>query len=231
LRSRESYLPALSKRWLESAAFRQSWLCAHSGGFCGSKRYGRRSQKPPVAYAAVSTQYSTPKWSWAIAPARIRRGTSIIYSLCCHARSSVRTSSNHPALPWKEPPAFIRELKQRPRRAASVLHLLILTSWTAPPVRGDRSISGADCLRTLHRSPVAIRRAQPGRWPGCIARWRAFFDAEHRANPPRFDTRRTIRPIAPIDPIAAVGFLLRARFASRSFRSHRVGESRPDTRD
>lgn len=35
---------------------------------------------------------------------------------------------HHPALPWEGIPAFIRELGLRPRRAARMLHLLILTA-------------------------------------------------------------------------------------------------------
>lgn len=35
---------------------------------------------------------------------------------------------HHPALSWEDMPAFIRDLKQRPRRAARMLHLLILTA-------------------------------------------------------------------------------------------------------
>jgi len=35
---------------------------------------------------------------------------------------------HHPALPWEDMPKFIEELKTRPRRAARVLHLLILTA-------------------------------------------------------------------------------------------------------
>ncbi|MBO2986437.1 tyrosine-type recombinase/integrase [Burkholderia pseudomallei] len=45
---------------------------------------------------------------------------------------------HHPALPWEELPAFIRELEQRPRRAARVLHLLILTATRTNEVRFAR---------------------------------------------------------------------------------------------
>ncbi|TDV04707.1 tyrosine-type recombinase/integrase [Paraburkholderia caballeronis] len=50
-------------------------------------------------------------------------------------RSDVR---HHPALPWEELPAFIRELEQRPRRAARLLHLLILTATRTNEVRFAR---------------------------------------------------------------------------------------------
>lgn len=47
-------------------------------------------------------------------------------------RSQVK---HHPALPWEELPTFIRELEHRPRRAAWVLHLLILTATRTNEVR------------------------------------------------------------------------------------------------
>ena len=50
-------------------------------------------------------------------------------------RSQVK---HHAALPWEELPAFVRELEQRPRRAARVLHLLILTATRTNEVRFAR---------------------------------------------------------------------------------------------
>ncbi|VVE34079.1 tyrosine-type recombinase/integrase [Pandoraea commovens] len=45
---------------------------------------------------------------------------------------------HHPALPWEEIPAFVRELETRPRRAARALHLLILTAVRTNEVRFAR---------------------------------------------------------------------------------------------
>ena len=45
---------------------------------------------------------------------------------------------HHAALPWEELPVFVRELEQRPRRAARVLHLLILTATRTNEVRFAR---------------------------------------------------------------------------------------------
>ncbi|WP_373453091.1 tyrosine-type recombinase/integrase [Burkholderia sp. AU4i] len=50
-------------------------------------------------------------------------------------RSQVK---HHPALPWEDLPTFIRELELRPRRAARVLHLLILTATRTNEVRFAR---------------------------------------------------------------------------------------------
>jgi integrase len=50
-------------------------------------------------------------------------------------RSHVR---HHPALPWEDVPGFVRELEQRPRRAARILHLLILTATRTNEVRFAR---------------------------------------------------------------------------------------------
>jgi integrase len=88
-------------------------------------------------------------------------------------RSQVK---HHPALPWEELPAFIRELEHRPRRAARVLHLLILTAtrtnevrfarpeefdldnriWTIP---GDRMKSGRPLRVPLCERAVEIVRS------------------------------------------------------------------------
>ncbi|PTE02672.1 tyrosine-type recombinase/integrase [Pandoraea apista] len=46
---------------------------------------------------------------------------------------------HHPALPWEDIPAFVRELETRPRRAARALHLLILTAVRTNEVRFART--------------------------------------------------------------------------------------------
>jgi integrase len=87
-------------------------------------------------------------------------------------RSQVR---HHPALPWEEIPSFVRELGQRPRRAARVLHLLILAATRTTEVRfarpeefdldkrvwsipGDRTKSGRP-LRERAKSSIQIQFA------------------------------------------------------------------------
>jgi integrase len=45
---------------------------------------------------------------------------------------------HHPALPWEELPVFICELERRSRRAARVLHLLILTATRTNEARFAR---------------------------------------------------------------------------------------------
>lgn len=50
-------------------------------------------------------------------------------------RSQVR---HHAALPWEDLPTFIQELEQRPRRAARVLHLLVLTATRTNEARFAR---------------------------------------------------------------------------------------------
>ncbi|MCP2089938.1 UNVERIFIED_ORG: integrase [Paraburkholderia sediminicola] len=102
-------------------------------------------------------------------------------------RSQVR---HHPALPWEELPAFIRELEQRPRRAARILHLLILTATRTNEVRyarpeefdldnrvwsipGDRTKSGRPlrvplCERAVDIVRCALPKAKYGYlFPGC----------------------------------------------------------------
>ncbi|KWN60594.1 tyrosine-type recombinase/integrase [Burkholderia ubonensis] len=102
-------------------------------------------------------------------------------------RSQVR---HHPALPWEELPAFVRELEQRPRRAARVLHLLILTATRTNEVRfaraeefdldnriwsipGDRTKSGRPLRVALcERAVEIVRSALPTvkygyLFPGC----------------------------------------------------------------
>ncbi|WP_230947673.1 tyrosine-type recombinase/integrase [Burkholderia territorii] len=88
-------------------------------------------------------------------------------------RSQVK---HHPALPWEDLPTFIRELEQRPRRAARVLHLLVLTAtrtnearfarveefdldnriWSIP---GDRTKSGRPLRVPLSQRAVEIVRS------------------------------------------------------------------------
>ena len=102
-------------------------------------------------------------------------------------RSQVR---HHPALPWEDIPRFVRELEQRPRRAARVLHLLILTATRTNEVRfarpeefdldnrvwsipGDRTKSGRPlrvplCERALEIVRSALPKAKYGYlFPGC----------------------------------------------------------------
>ncbi len=102
-------------------------------------------------------------------------------------RSQVR---HHPALPWEELPAFIRELELRPRRAARVLHLLILTATRTSEVRfarpeefdldnrvwlipGERTKSGRPlrvplCERAVDIVRSALPKAKYGYlFPGC----------------------------------------------------------------
>ncbi|MFM0172606.1 tyrosine-type recombinase/integrase [Paraburkholderia sediminicola] len=102
-------------------------------------------------------------------------------------RSQVR---HHPALPWEELPAFIRELEQRPRRAARLLHLLILTATRTNEVRyarpeefdldnrvwsipGDRTKSGRPlrvplCEQAIDIVRSALPKAKYGYlFPGC----------------------------------------------------------------
>jgi integrase len=97
---------------------------------------------------------------------------------------------HHPALPWEELPAFIRELEQRPRRAARVLHLLILTATRTNEVRlarpeefdldnrvwsiaAERTKSGRPlrvplCDRAIEIVREALPRAKYGYlFPGC----------------------------------------------------------------
>lgn len=102
-------------------------------------------------------------------------------------RSQVR---HHAALPWEDIPTFIRELEQRPRRAARVLHLLVLTAtrtnearfarveefdldnrvWSIP---GDRTKSGRPlrvplCRRAVEIVRSALPKAKYGYlFPGC----------------------------------------------------------------
>ncbi|MDR8071003.1 tyrosine-type recombinase/integrase [Burkholderia cenocepacia] len=102
-------------------------------------------------------------------------------------RSQVK---HHPALPWEDLPAFVRELELRPRRAARVLHLLILTAtrtnevrfarvdefdlgsrvWTIP---GDRTKSGRSlrvplCTQAVEIVRSALPKAKYGYlFPGC----------------------------------------------------------------
>jgi len=90
-------------------------------------------------------------------------------------RSQVK---HHPALPWEELPVFIRELEKRPRRAARVLHLLILTATRTNEVRfalpeefdlenriwsipGDRMKSGRPLRVPLCERAVEIVRSAP----------------------------------------------------------------------
>jgi integrase len=102
-------------------------------------------------------------------------------------RSQVR---HHPALPWEDIPSFVRELEQRPRRAARVLHLLILTATRTNEVRfarpeefdldrsvwsipGDRTKSGRPlrvplCDRAVDIVRSALPKAKYGYlFPGC----------------------------------------------------------------
>ncbi|RKE40148.1 integrase [Paraburkholderia sp. BL23I1N1] len=102
-------------------------------------------------------------------------------------RSQVR---HHPALPWEDIPGFVRELEQRPRRAARVLHLLILTATRTNEVRfarpeefdldsrvwsipGDRTKSGRPLRVPLcERAMEIVRSALPKAkyeylFPGC----------------------------------------------------------------
>ncbi|MFM0249881.1 tyrosine-type recombinase/integrase [Paraburkholderia sediminicola] len=102
-------------------------------------------------------------------------------------RSQVR---HHPALPWEDIPSFVRELEQRPRRAARVLHLLILTATRTNEVRfarpeefdlenrvwsipGDRTKSGRPlrvplCERAVDIVRSALPKAKYGYlFPGC----------------------------------------------------------------
>ncbi|RQT49936.1 tyrosine-type recombinase/integrase [Burkholderia cepacia] len=102
-------------------------------------------------------------------------------------RSQVR---HHAALPWEDLPTFIQELEQRPRRAARVLHLLVLTGtrtnearfarveefdldnrvWSIP---GDRTKSGRPlrvplCKRAVEIVRSALPKAKYGYlFPGC----------------------------------------------------------------
>ncbi len=106
-------------------------------------------------------------------------------------RSKKRSQiKHHPALPWEDLPTFIRELELRPRRAARVLHLLILTAtrtnearfarvdefdlvsriWSIP---GDRTKSGRPlrvplCQRAFEVVRAALPKAKYGYlFPGC----------------------------------------------------------------
>ncbi|MGC2967858.1 tyrosine-type recombinase/integrase [Paraburkholderia aspalathi] len=102
-------------------------------------------------------------------------------------RSQVR---HHPALPWEDIPGFVRQLEQRPRRAARVLHLLILTATRTNEVRfarpeefdldsrvwsipGDRTKSGRPlrvplCERAVEIVRSALPKAKYGYlFPGC----------------------------------------------------------------
>ncbi|SOE98855.1 Integrase [Burkholderia sp. OK233] len=102
-------------------------------------------------------------------------------------RSQVR---HHPALPWEDIPSFVHELEQRPRRAARILHLLILTATRTNEVRfarpeefdldnrvwsipGDRTKSGRPlrvplCERALEIVRSALPKAKYGYlFPGC----------------------------------------------------------------
>ena len=102
-------------------------------------------------------------------------------------RSHVR---HHPALPWEDVPGFVRELEQRPRRAARILHLLILTATRTNEVRfarpeefdldnrvwsipGDRTKSGRPlrvplCERACEIVRSALPKAKYGYlFPGC----------------------------------------------------------------
>jgi len=97
-------------------------------------------------------------------------------------------------MPWEELPAFIRELEQRPRRAARILHLLILTATRTNEVRyarpeefdldnrvwsipGDRTKSGRPLRVPLCEQAVdivrgALPRAKYGYlFPGCKEGW------------------------------------------------------------
>ncbi|HDR9868711.1 TPA: site-specific integrase [Burkholderia cenocepacia] len=106
-------------------------------------------------------------------------------------RSKKRSQiKHHPALPWEDLPTFVRELELRPRRAARVLHLLILTAtrtnearfarvdefdldsrvWSIP---GDRTKSGRPlrvplCERAVEVVRAALPKAKYGYlFPGC----------------------------------------------------------------
>ncbi|WP_082079880.1 tyrosine-type recombinase/integrase [Cupriavidus basilensis] len=46
-----------------------------------------------------------------------------------------RQVNHHPALPWEQIPTFMSDLKDRPRRAARALHLLILTAARTNEIR------------------------------------------------------------------------------------------------
>ncbi|WP_390679626.1 tyrosine-type recombinase/integrase [Burkholderia anthina] len=97
---------------------------------------------------------------------------------------------HHAALPWKELPDFIREHETRPRRAARVLQLLILTATRTNEVRfarseefdldnrvwsipGERTKSGRPlrvplCDRAVEIVRAALPRAKYGYlFPGC----------------------------------------------------------------
>jgi integrase len=106
-------------------------------------------------------------------------------------RSKKRSQiKHHPALPWEDLPTFILELERRPRRAARVLHLLILTAtrtnearfarveefdldsrlWSIP---GDRTKSGRPlrvplCVPAVEIVRAALPKAKYGYlFPGC----------------------------------------------------------------
>ena len=102
-------------------------------------------------------------------------------------RSQVR---HHAALPWEDIPSFVRDLEQRPRRAARVLHLLIFTATRTNEVRfarpeefdldtrvwsipGDRTKSGRPlrvplCERACDIVLSALPKAKYGYiFPGC----------------------------------------------------------------
>ena len=131
------------------------------------------------------------KFSVAIRPApeRLHGKTEVIWLIFRKPieflyRSKKRSQvSYHPALPWVELPAFIRELEQRPRRAARVLHLLILTATRTNEVRfvrpeefdmdnriraipGDRTKSGRPlrvplCERAVENGMQVVEGSNP----------------------------------------------------------------------
>jgi len=79
-----------------------------------------------------------------------------------------RSQVNHsPTLPWEDLPTFIDELEQRPRRAARVLHLLILTATRTNDVRFARPGEFDLAARTWSTPGDRTKSGRPLRIPLC----------------------------------------------------------------
>ncbi|KVS39915.1 hypothetical protein [Burkholderia ubonensis] len=91
-----------------------------------------KKAEPQVVYAAVSRQYSTPKQSWAIAGANPARYVDHLQLVLPRAKKRSHVK-HHPALPWEEVPAFIRE------KARALLHInTLLHRYASLVVRQQR---------------------------------------------------------------------------------------------
>lgn len=83
--------------------------------------------------------------------------------------AKVARVENHPALPWRQTPAFVQALRQRPGEAARALEFTILTAARSGEVRGARW-SEIDLAERVWRVPgERMKAGKPHQVPLCDA--------------------------------------------------------------